>query len=387
MLHSSHYDYIIGGAGCSGLDFILQLLNKGLKDKRVLIIDKQLRESLNYSLSFWTREKSHWDEVVRKSWSKIEVVKDADEKVEHNLEDYSYNFLEGRQMYDYVKDKLSENSNFSLKNDHINRTVEINQKVWVICESGTYTCDYFFDSTNVNVKKTGFVGSSPVYQQFVGFFIETKEDFFNSEVATLMDFRPQQHDYLRFVYTMPFSKTKALLEFTMFSPSLKSFAEVENELQNYLRTQINISGFKITETERGIIEMNRKCKYLVKSSRIIPIGRCANMLKPTTGYAFKKIQEDSKFLVDSIFEKGFPKVKRRCKLRFKFYDTIMLKVLTSNKNLSQVYYSFFKNNSVKEFLKFLDEETTFKEEYSIMKSVDERIFVEATKRAMFGFRK
>lgn len=387
MLHLSHYDYIIGGAGCAGLDFALQLFESGIDSKKVLIIDKQHRESLNYSLSFWTNEKSHWDEVVRKKWNKIQVISENGEVFEDDLQAYTYNFLEGKQMYDYVKDKLSVNSNFHFKSDYINRTIEINQKVWVFCEGSTFTCDYFFDSTNVNIIKDGFIGNKAVYQQFVGFFIETKEDFFNDEVATLMDFRPQQHDYLRFVYTMPFSKTTALIEFTMFTPSLKSFAEVENELQNYLRTQINISGFKITETERGIIEMNRKCQYTVKSSRIIPIGRCANMLKPTTGYAFRKIQNDSKYIVNNIVKRGIPKVRRLCKLRFKIYDSIMLKVLTTNSNLSRIYFEFFKNNNAVNFLRFLDEETNLEKEIKVIKSVKDKSFVRASKIVLLGILK
>lgn len=383
MSQLKHYDYIIGGAGCAGLDFALKLFEAGVKNKKVLIIDKHHRESLNYSLSFWTNEKSNWDKIVSKNWNKIEIIDNSGEVKVDELQTYKYNFLEGKQMYDYVKDKLSVNSDFIFKSEYINRTIEINQKVWVICEKNTFTCDYFFDSTNVNVKKSGFIGSKPVYQQFVGFFVETKEDFFNDEVATLMDFRPQQHDYLRFVYTMPFSKTKALIEFTMFTPELKSFSEVENELHNFLRTHVNITGFKIANTERGIIEMNRKCKYTIKSSRIIPIGRCANMLKPTSGYAFMKIQKDSSAIVESIVEKGFPKVKRRCKLRFKLYDSIMLKVLTSNKEISKIYFEFFKNNKVIDFLRFLDEETKFIDEFQIMKSVDNKVFVSAIKTKIF----
>ncbi|MEO1385612.1 MAG: lycopene cyclase family protein, partial [Bacteroidota bacterium] len=47
-----------------------------------------------------------------------------------------------------------------------------------------------------------------------GWYIQTKQSFFNPEEMILMDFRIPQDEDVRFVYVLPVSENKALIEFT-----------------------------------------------------------------------------------------------------------------------------------------------------------------------------
>ena len=54
-------------------------------------------------------------------------------------------------------------------------------------------------------------------QHFEGWVIKTKNNFFDSEKATFMDFSIDQNSTTQFMYILPFSKTEALIEYTLFS--------------------------------------------------------------------------------------------------------------------------------------------------------------------------
>ena len=50
-----------------------------------------------------------------------------------------------------------------------------------------------------------------------------------------MDFSVDQKDEIRFMYILPFSKNKALVEYTLFSKELISDNEYEKEIKSYLK--------------------------------------------------------------------------------------------------------------------------------------------------------
>ena len=68
----------------------------------------------------------------------------------------------------------------------------------------------------------------PLLQQhFIGWKIKTSEPAFTADKATFMDFSVAQKGNTRFMYVLPFSKTEALIEYTLFSKDLLPEKEYE----------------------------------------------------------------------------------------------------------------------------------------------------------------
>ncbi len=64
--------------------------------------------------------------------------------------------------------------------------------------------------------------------------------------------------------------------------------------------------------------------------------------------------------------------------KYNFYDTIFLKVLLDDNHLGPwLFTKFYSKNSVPTMFRFLDEESRFKEEFKIMRSLFSWAFIKA----------
>merc|ERR1711871_640800 len=64
--------------------------------------------------------------------------------------------------------------------------------------------------------------SNLLIQHFEGFVVTSKKDVFDEKIVILMDFRCDQSRGIHFIYLLPFSKRKALVESTMFSKKVEN---------------------------------------------------------------------------------------------------------------------------------------------------------------------
>ena len=65
------------------------------------------------------------------------------------------------------------------------------------------------------------IPSNILLQHFEGFIVNSKKDVFDDKTVILMDFRCDQSKGMHFIYLLPFSKKKALVESTMFSKNIE----------------------------------------------------------------------------------------------------------------------------------------------------------------------
>jgi lycopene beta-cyclase len=191
-----------------------------------------------------------------------------------------------------------------------------------------------------------------------------------------MDFSVDQKNEIIFMYILPFSKNKALVEYTLFSKSIISDNEYENEIQNYLKEK-NITDYTILDKEKGLIPMTCYPFFQKNTDNYFKIGTAGGWTKPSTGYTVKN-SIDKIDLIINYLKKGKPLSKINFKNRFWYYDLIFLDVLIDSKGEgSKVFSDLFKNNDPIKIFKFLDEKTSLGEELSIFLSVNIITFVKS----------
>ena len=363
------FDYIICGGGASGLLLSNALLSdKHFNDKKILIIEKDSKTDNDKTFGFWNDKESVLDNIVFKEWEYAEF-RDSNSHNSFLLSPYKYKMIKSNEFYLYIGDKISKASNFTYLNTTVNEIDQVNNKVKT--NDGEFSSSIIFSSiyNEVSFKKYPLLK-----QHFIGWTIETKNENFDDNKITFMDFSVDQKDEIRFMYILPFSKNKALIEYTLFSSDIISDDEYEKEIKTYLKKK-NILNYSIVEKEKGMIPMTCYPFFENNTDTYFQIGTAGGWSKPSTGYTIKNSIEKIEIIINSL-KQNKPLSKIRFKNRFWYYDLLFLDVLIASKGKgSQVFSDLFKNNDPIKIFKFLDEKTSVMEELSIFLSVDIKTFV------------
>jgi lycopene beta-cyclase len=366
------YDYIIAGGGLAGLSLAFYInQNSKLRNKQILIIDKQQKNENDRTWCFWSNEQTAFEEIVNNSWQDIHFFgENYHDRID--LFPFKYKMIKGIDFYNFTKNALRQNENIDWVFGNIDTIKDLESGGSIIVENVEYQGDWVFNST-FDIKD--FQKQSDKYfyqlQHFKGWIIETQNDTFEADQINLMDFRTEQHDNARFFYLLPFNKRKALVEYTIFSDTLLEQTDYDFYLKQYINETLGIENYTIEETEYGVIPMTNHPFEKAKGKHILNIGTIGGDVKCSTGYAFTNIQKamqkvvqnldknDNPFYTISLFEK-----------RFIIYDTLILNILQKEGGLIKpIFTQLFKKNHIHTVFNFLNEKTTFLQELKLFLSL------------------
>ncbi len=245
----------------------------------------------------------------------------------------------------------------------------------------TYTAGYVFNS--VIFKPTLLQAPGSLLQHFKGWMIETTAPAFDAGAATFMDFRIKENPSNTFVYVLPVSSTKALVEYTVFSPALLDKEAYDAGLRQYIQQYLKLSSYTVMEEEFGVIPMSTY-RFSKGEGRIVNMGTAGGQTKSSSGFTFAFIQKHAAAIVHALVQQGKPHVNENIfDKRFRLYDDTLLNILYRQKSYaSDIFSILFKKNKPQQVLKFLDNETTLAEELKIMNTVPKTIFLPAALQAL-----
>lgn len=369
------FDYIIAGGGLAGLSLAFYLNESAvLRNKKVLITDRDAKTKNDHTWCFWEKENGAFEQIVFRQWNSIRFYGTRGFSEVLDLGEYKYKMIRAADFYKFAFDKIELNPNFEFIQSEI---ISIENETITTANGEFFANELVFDSfTRKTYDDPKFHN---LFQHFHGWLVETETNVFNEREPTLFDFRIAQKSECRFIYILPFSATKALIEFTVFSDNILEKTEYEENLKSYLADVLKIENYKILETEAGIIPMSDEPHQRFPAEKQIRIGTSGGYVKPSTGYSFKRTQNILRKLVIDL-ENG--KRTRHSALsteRWKMYlDSVLLNVLLTKKHpADDVFTALFSKNKTDLVLKFLDEKTSLKEDLQIMKTVPLAPFTKA----------
>jgi lycopene beta-cyclase len=371
-----NYDLIISGLGCAGLSLAVRLSKAGLTvGKRILLIDREHKNSNNRTWCFWEMGPGFFEEIVHKTWDHAWFHSNDFSKL-LELEPYVYKMIRGLDFYQHCMKIINDDQAFEIIYDEV-LSVQSTEGVGV-CKTATetYHAPQVFNSILFD-KPVLCRGEFFLKQHFKGWFIKTKEDVFDPRTATLMDFRPDQQHGTTFIYVMPFSANSALVEYTLFTEDTLTQKEYDQGLDLYLRAQLGLDEWEIIEEEFGIIPMTNH-RFQRQNGCIVNIGTAGGMTKASSGYTFRFIQKDTERIVQQMSKQSKPNYQHRDHSRFLWYDSIFLNILQLKKlHGADIFTDLFSQNDAGKILKFLDNETSFQEEVKILWSMPQWPFMKA----------
>lgn len=377
------YDYIICGSGAAGLSLLMNLMqNKAFDNKSILVVDKEKKNVNDRTWCFWEQQPGLFEPIVHHSWQQVHFYSNYFSGLLH-LQPYTYKMIRGLDFYNYVLGKALLRPNISFVTGNVQALANDVNKARVIVDGDSFRADYVFNSIMLHqpsVPKEKYY----LLQHFKGWLIETAEPVFEDGKATLMDFRVSQRHGTTFVYVLPLSPNRALVEYTLFTGDTLPRQEYDIALGDYIRQFLSLSEYKIIEEEFGIIPMTN-INFHTHEGRIINIGTAGGQTKASSGYTFNFIQKHAKRITEQLLKNEKPISNTGLfDKRFKLYDSTLLNILTHNKlGGDRVFADLFKKNEPSRVLRFLDNESSLKDELNIMGSVPSKVFMKAALQELF----
>jgi lycopene beta-cyclase len=180
------------------------------------------------------------------------------------------------------------------------------------------------------------------------------------------------------MYLLPYSGKEALVEYTLFSPELLKQESYYSSIAEYLEKYYNLKNYEVTHEERGAIPMTDYAFPSGDGQSVIYLGSAAGMSKASTGYTFYRIQKHSRQIIKQLERRQSPALAQQQSTWKLKMDRLMLHLmLTDGSNTWKIFQEMFENNPVGRVLSFLNEETSYMEDFLIMNSVPSGPFIKA----------
>jgi lycopene beta-cyclase len=345
-----------------------------------LIVDHDTKERNDRTWSYWSDRPTPFDDLACRTWDRLHLA-GLDGEMFVNLRRYRYRTIRGSDFYDHARRELAKHPNVTWRHGKVEAIEDGTAAARVIINREVVTGRWVFDSTQH--RKT--VLDDDRYHQlklhFKGWEIETPEPAFDPSAATFLDFRTPQNGATRFFYVLPFDERHALVEYTLFSNMPLLPREYEQAMQVYLRDVLKIADYQIARQESGVIPITDQPYPRRLGGRVMSIGTRGGRIKPSTGFAFVRVQSDSAAIVQSLIEHDQPFSIPDDSARYRLYDSMLLDIMEREpERIQSIFAALFKRNSIEHVLSFLDEQASFAQNVRMIATLPPGPFLQSLAR-------
>lgn len=373
------YDYVIAGGGLAGLSLAWQIAHSPLRNRSILIVDHDSSPIQNSTYSFWSEGDNPFSQIVSHTWDLLSVFTN-DSAHSSKLSSYRYHTIRGADIYRLVFQELSACPQVTFLHGHISEMSETLNDVRIVVDRKEYAGKWVFDSRyRPNLGESQPEKYRRLKMSFHGWDIETDHDIFNPRNAFLMDFRTYQGPDMRFFYVLPYDERHALVEYTIFAQTPLSRSASEAALYCYLETVFGLSAGRncqLSHREAGSLLVTDQPFERRTGFRTLAIGLPGGRLKPSTGYAFTRIQRDSRAILHSLLRYNDPFHVPGDSPLYTLLDSLMLEVMRDHpENTQGIFSALFERNSMDNVLRFLDEDASLSVVLRLMATLPAGLFI------------
>jgi len=354
------YDCVFIGMGASNGLMLLEFIKRGYhQTKRIAVIEPQQKNKNDKTYCFWS---SPNDTIVKDLSSIIshqyQFVQTNNNKVQ-SIQDQPYYCIKSIDFYNLVHEAIASHP-IDKFDAPLVALHPLTDSIEIIIEQQVITGDIVFDS-RPPVFTQEVRNQSYLLQSFFGYHIRLQNPLLHVDTFQMMNFDVDQSCHTQFLYNLPYAPNECLVELTRFGVDTIDIDYAKKILDEKIKAQFG--AYEIVAEEEGCIPMTVLKQPASVDKRIINMGARANLIKPTTGYGFKKMHAFA-----SAFEN--PAQAPLTKARFLFYDHLLLIILIRWPELGKkIFTALFQNNTIQRIFSFLDEKSGISEEVKIFASL------------------
>ncbi len=364
-------DILILGAGCAGTSLAHYLEDFSYAGE-VVLLDSRTNFNREQRWCSWAKTLASPAPLVQKSWRNW-TVGDDDRSTTRTSESFSYQQIYAPDFFNHFHSRW-RNSNTPIKLNTGERVVEIvsrREYVEVTTNREIWRANLVFDARHQgganfrNAKKTKGVY---LHQTFLGWKIEFPRAVFDERNATLMDFRTAQTDGVNFIYVLPYSEREALVESTSFSLNPTVWGNHLNAVTKYIGENFG-EEYDIRAEESGELPMTTAKLPTKSGTRIFNIGITGGAARPSSGYAFHRIQRQTSEIARAIVnQEEVPQTFASRK--YDFFDAVFLEAIARNPVLAKnSFLQMFEKVSPDSLIRFLTDESSLADDLAVINAL------------------
>lgn len=374
-MHNIHndtkiYDFVFIGIGASNSLLLLNLIQKKCNENNSFaIIESNSKVENDKTYCFWSDSNSSIVRELSPIISHSYTIINVNQTESQTIDEQPYYYIRSSDLYNHTKEKSSQN-NITIHREQVEH-ISVSKEIYLVkTTDSVFFTRFIFDSRAPSISN---FNSKDIYihQSFYGLHIKCKNDVFNEHSFNMMNFNIEQSNYTQFIYILPFSNNEALVELTRFGVDKIDIDYAKSILDNFLNQ--SFGDYIIVADETGCIPMTTFQNSESVFDGVLNTGASANMIKPSTGYGFKKMFEYAEVVTDKILAgelEDFNKMPLQSKSRFLFYDRLLLTILLHWPNEGKkIFTRLFNRHSILTIFQFLDEKTSLYQEFKIFMSL------------------
>jgi len=367
-------DLLILGGGCAGLSLGQRLAEQSFRSERALILEERTIYTDDRSWCFWRFGEHRFDHLIAHSWSKMRLASE-DTSVMADCKSTPYQMLSGLTFYDEACNKIKRASNVELSLGV--RVMEPPRRVgahWhVETNKGMLVSRQIVDTIPLRVPKAG---DAVLWQSFFGQEVLCERAVFDPLTVSLMDFGECLQDGVLFHYVLPISATRALIETTVFGPLPLLVTDLAKRQAASVAKLCNGYRFEVTRSENGILPMGLTKSLPESPPGYVRAGLMSGGARPSTGYAFQRIQSWAETAAAQIGRGLPPATHKRDPIVRQMMDGLFLRVVRANPERgAELFLGIFESANPARVIRFLSDRGSLLDCASVVKSLPKALFL------------
>jgi lycopene beta-cyclase len=350
---SDVFDLVILGGGCAGLSLSMALEAHGGRTPRTLVIESRTEYWNDRTWCYWSDRSTLAPYEIQHCWQTMRV-SHGGQSVSLDCGSTPYHMLAGEYFYAAAQSSIDQQPNITLRlGTSVISEPSYAEGLWTIDTSaGNVTARAVVDTRPPVVSAD--CGGATLWQSFYGLEIECKAAVFDPSLLDLMNFLDPDPRHVPFVYVLPVTPTRALVELTVFGATPLGRRDLSAQLEAAVAKLVGDAPYETLRSEHGILPMGLNETPPSQHRSYARVGVMAGSARPSTGYAFQRIQLWARECALSLASHGHPTPHRPDSLPLRVMDRIFLEVLRADPiRGGAIFFSLFGGADPARVIRFL----------------------------------
>ena len=373
---SEAFDLVILGGGCAGLSLSMALAAQGGRCPRTLVIEPRTEFTNDRTWCYWSDQPAPGPYPIRHRWQTMRVTH-AGQGVSLDCGTRPYHMLAAQDFYAAAQASIDRQPDIELRRGmSVVGEPSRSGELWNIrTNAGNVTARSIVDTRPPQLPRRD---GATLWQSFYGQEIESSAAVFDPLSMDLMSFLAPDPRHVAFVYVLPVAPTRALIEVTVFGATPLAPRQLRARLEAAVAERVGVAPFTTLRREHGILPMGLNEVPGPAHMSFARAGVMAGGARPSTGYAFQRIQRWAVECAHALVRCGHPVGHRPDPLPMRVMDRIFLEVLRADPSRGgALFFSLFSRADPARVIRFLSGEAGIVDSLAVVAAMPVPPFVRA----------